>query len=566
MDYNKVLTTIQRILEENKDEKLCLFVDGQWGIGKTYTVNEFKEKHKETYDIKYISVFGKESLKDIEREIIMQMIPLLNIKKEFMDKSNIKIWGNVVKDIGQKITGVDLDFTKYINNISIENIESDSNIIICIDDLERKSRKIALKDILGFIERASSKFNVILIGSSMNFSENEKNDFLQFKEKVVDYEFIVDELNIKTLSEIIHKKIGCLDEVIEKIIIDTFRKSRINDELPINNLRIFKKYVDLLFRLNMEINNKLKYGKFNLDKTLIDICNYTVYKYYLLGDVKEKEYNYNLSYYKEELKKVVENIFKYEEYDEDVLKEYFEDYSQIQSDIRKLRSAYKLSRNDIISILRDIKNNIKEENLEYFIRQKYIISLYDAIKAIGVINKFESDLYKIAEMLYTPHIGNKPDVFKYEDWNYCDYCGEKANYNIVSIIKHINDYNISTYKKYMSEQFKLATECENIDEMLNIMKYMSFSQEEFVNTFEWAFAKIESGFRNDIWSILVSLIEHTDSKVVNKFLSNRIKNENEYIKCSRLSQLDEILSEKMYYESEAEAERINDLECEANKY
>lgn len=178
MDYNKVLTTIQRILEENKDEKLCLFVDGQWGIGKTYTVNEFKEKHKETYDIKYISVFGKESLKDIEREIIMQMIPLINIKKEFMDKPNIKIWGNVVKDIGQKITGVDLDFTKYINNISIENIESDSNIIICIDDLERKSRKIALKDIyskINIYKQDGKKFFQTIRINNLNINKNRNN-------------------------------------------------------------------------------------------------------------------------------------------------------------------------------------------------------------------------------------------------------------------------------------------------------------------------------------------------------------------------------------------------------
>lgn len=561
MDYNKVLATIHRIFYENKDEKLCLFIDGQWGIGKTHTINEFKEKYKEAYDIKYISVFGKESLKDIERDVIMQMMPLMNLKKEFMDKSNIKIFGNVLKDIGERITGVDLDFTKYINNISIENIESDSKMIICIDDLERKSRKIALKDILGFIERATSKFNVILVGSSMNFSESEKNDFLYVKEKIVDYEFIVDELNIETLSKIIHKKIGGIDKKLENVIIETFKKSRLKKELPLNNLRIFKKYVDLISRLNAEINNIFNYDKFNLDETLIDICNYTVYKNYLFGKSNEKEYNYNLSYYKAELKKVIENIFKYEEYNKDIIKEYFEDYSEIQTDMRKLRSAYKLTKEEIIYILKKINRNIENKKLNYFIKQKYVISIYDVLKDLGVINRFKSGLYEISEMLYIPETGIQPDEFNHEDWNYVDYSGEQGNYNVLAIIKHINEYNIKTYKNYLYEQFKTAIKNESIDEILNLIGYVSFDDEEYFDeVFQWGFKKLDDGFKEDIWRILSLLVYSTNSNIVNNYISSMLKTEKEYINKSRLKQLDEILSEKMYYEYQEESLREYNLE------
>lgn len=559
MNYDKVLSTIHRVLEENKEEKLCLFIDGQWGIGKTYTINEFEEKNKGTYDIKYISVFGKESIKDVEKGIVIQMIPLFKQGKELIEKSSAKIFGNVIKDLGQKFTGIDLDFTKHI---SIENIEGNSNVIICIDDLERKSKKIDLKDMLGFIERASSKFNVILIGSSINFSDTEKEDFIHFKEKVVDYEFVVDELNIKTLSEIIQKKLGNIDSGTEASIIDIFRKSRINNELPLNNLRIFKKYIDLIYRLNVEVNNILNHRKFNLDQELIDICNYTVYKHYLLDALKEKEYKYNLSYYKEELKIVIENIFRYEEYDKEILSEYFESHSQVQSDIIELRNAYRLTKAELLSTLKRIKDNIEKENLDYFIRQRYIISLYDAIKDLGAMTKFEAGLYKISEMLYVPQIDCEPDKFNFEDWNYCDYVGEKANQNITSIIKHINNYNSTTYKEYIDDQFQLGMINENIELMLATMRKISFDEANFNKVFEWAFEKLENGFKEEIFEILNRLIYSTDSEIASKYIMNKKRTESDYFKRSRLNKLYEILDEKMYYENQLKEQELFYMENE----
>lgn len=70
------------------------------------------------------------------------MLPMTNLKKKLEHNNSLKIFGNVVVDILKQYAGIDGDFTR---SISIENICSDDKVIICIDDLERKSENIKLK-------------------------------------------------------------------------------------------------------------------------------------------------------------------------------------------------------------------------------------------------------------------------------------------------------------------------------------------------------------------------------------------------------------------------------------
>lgn len=58
MNTTKLQATVNKILKdyENDNNKVCILIDGNWGIGKTYTIEELKKINTE---IEYISVFGK---------------------------------------------------------------------------------------------------------------------------------------------------------------------------------------------------------------------------------------------------------------------------------------------------------------------------------------------------------------------------------------------------------------------------------------------------------------------------------------------------------------------------
>ncbi|MCW6076764.1 KAP family NTPase [Clostridium sporogenes] len=268
------MSTIKSILNDNCKDKVCIFIDEQWGIGKTYTINKFIDNSEEKISLKYVSVFGKDNLKDIIIQLLLGSgINKNNLLKKFKNNNGSKIVGNLLSDVIKQFTGVDSNF---IRNISVENVTNEENSIICIDDLERKSEKIDINDLLGLIERATANFNIIIIANSFQFTKEESNSFNRFKEKVIDYELVVDELSDETLREILEEKFGGLEREIQYKIVETFKRNTTS----LNNLRIYKKYINLICKVNSEINIILNSKRFKVDDKMIELCNRVVVENY----------------------------------------------------------------------------------------------------------------------------------------------------------------------------------------------------------------------------------------------------------------------------------------------
>lgn len=569
MNYKKAVETIENILEDSNGEKVCILIDGQWGIGKTYTINRFIENSKESISFKYVSLFGKEDLKDIEKDIVLQMLPIQKIKSKLDNNNGLKIFGNIAGDILKQYTGLDSNF---IRNISIENIKSDDNVIICIDDLERKSENIKLKDILGLIERASSNFNIILIGSLSNLKEEEIKDFNNFKEKIIDYELIVNELRDETLIQIVRDKFGEIQEKLEAEIVLTFKKNKLEDKQSLNNLRIYIKYVNLLYRVNLEMCKILDTVDDKLDEKIIDLCNRVVYENYINVNKDNKKNKCVMDYRSDQLKNTIDKIFKYEEYDENILKDYCEIYSQVQSDIKSLYNLYKLSREEASEISDRILQNIELENKEYFIKQKYIIELYDILYEIGIIDSFKDGLIEIAENLYEPDINVKPEQFDIKDYNIYDPIeGERQNYNVYFIINHINKYNMKSYNSLRDSILTTNINNKDIDGIKEIIKYYNnIDFVQFRSIYDIAINILYHGYNETVWEVICNIIDKTDSMLVESLLkqeqkNKKEKNENSIISNVRLKRLIDILNEKKYFEWQMESQKqMYEEEMEGN--
>ncbi|MGI7583031.1 hypothetical protein ACNF7N_00230 [Campylobacter coli] len=118
------------------------------------------------------------------------------------------------------------------------------NIIVCLDDLERKSDKLDIKDILGLINQLKEeKCKVILISNKDELSNNKEKDkeiFDTYKEKCIDLNIHI-RSKTEVVSQILKEK---NPEIPKEIIPDSIYQ--------IENLRNLNKIIKAL---NFSIKN-----------------------------------------------------------------------------------------------------------------------------------------------------------------------------------------------------------------------------------------------------------------------------------------------------------------------
>ncbi|MGI2275125.1 P-loop NTPase fold protein, partial [Staphylococcus cohnii] len=128
----------------NGDENFALFINGDWGIGKTYFIkNNFLFEIEDDNKIKkeYLSVYDKHSLKEIKNIIITTIF-------KNIDAKSLKIT-NGLKNI---VSNLDIPYVKsenivssindYLDQSSLDKIQEEltqnnEKTVIIIDDIER---------------------------------------------------------------------------------------------------------------------------------------------------------------------------------------------------------------------------------------------------------------------------------------------------------------------------------------------------------------------------------------------------------------------------------------------
>ena len=204
MDY--ITNAIDNYID-NKDP-YALQIDGEWGSGKTFFINDFSKTTQKAKVI-YFSIYGYNDFQNLKTELLSQIATELDqssiIKKGNKLYSTFKrfninssfVWNSidVLSDIALK---------KTIQHILEKN---NKTIVVVIDDLERLSEKIELQDFLGFIINdiiEKFKFKVLIISNEVKMKNHQ--EFLKIKEKIISktIEFSRDEVILKEiLQEII---------------------------------------------------------------------------------------------------------------------------------------------------------------------------------------------------------------------------------------------------------------------------------------------------------------------------------------------------------------------------
>ncbi|MCF6309071.1 MAG: ATP-binding protein [Sulfurimonas sp.] len=268
----------------NDSNEFIAILSGEWGVGKTYFWDEFAEKTFGNDDYVYISLFGKNSLKEIKHEILLKTSDRVKLADKIKKYSSLG-----------KIVGIDLDMIG-----TIIDKEDFKDLVICFDDIERISNSIGLKDFMGYLSelKEKNKCKVVVILNENELDNLSKIDdkphseiFALYKEKIVNYEFHY-KPSVKDCFDIAKK--------LEKVIyFDEDKLYNFFTKKEIRNIRIMTQCIYHL--------NKFPFIKdYNLDTKIIDkflLSALTVFTFKTIHNLSEnkfiefKEYNKNRSRY-----------------------------------------------------------------------------------------------------------------------------------------------------------------------------------------------------------------------------------------------------------------------------
>ncbi|MFA1710251.1 hypothetical protein ACDX66_00880 [Peribacillus frigoritolerans] len=355
-----------------------LLINGKWGIGKSFLWNEFKEiaQQKKLKTI-YISLFGIDSIESLKKNIKMEYFLIEahsnnNITKKISDlvTENVAV-KSIIGALSKKYIGLTFDPTQLIP------LAISEQYILCFDDLERKSSKLSIVDVLGVIEEIALKANVIILANEEQIDDKDIQQYKDFKEKIVDRSFTLSEISLETIKEIIDN--GIIRKFKhKKVLIEMF--NTISDK----NLRTLQKIISF-------INEVLQYV--DVDERLTKLC-YAIIMEDVKGNGKDFEgiletsngekksiYTiYNIPYEVQQVTKYFVEYLKYNSFNIEAVNNFLNP-GEIEKDsdseiYHRLQKAWLFNEDSLIRDFNTIAYNLENENYEFFKNSEKLIFIF----------------------------------------------------------------------------------------------------------------------------------------------------------------------------------------------
>lgn len=239
---------IAPLLTECIDKSIyrSILVDGPWGCGKTHAILDFVKNNDCKHKKYYLSLFGPESIDEINTELYYQVHDNLKLVKKLY---------NSTLTVSKAIK----PFTKLPIDKSLEcilNLAPNKKIrdkVIILDDLERTSKNVDYLSLMGYINGLiSSGCQIICLTSSDNIPNERNDEYELFKEKVFDRIILINDSN---------------EEIIRNIFSQRGFEN-IDEILPLFELNI--RTAERVAYLYEDINQYLMVNSRNLDECVID--------------------------------------------------------------------------------------------------------------------------------------------------------------------------------------------------------------------------------------------------------------------------------------------------------
>lgn len=492
---NEQLTQrIQEFLE--LETNYAIILNGDYGIGKThYIKNELfpviktlkvPESQKEEIFIPIlISLFGVNSIEEIQNQIFLELYPILKNK-------GVKIFTGLGKSVYKFLSGSDFKELLSDTNTSSSDLIDFSRILLCIDDIDRKSPSLNIKEFFGFVNNLVENQNakILLIANEeelRNESVIDENAYAILREKVIGISITFKNNVSEIFDEIVKSKYETINQnyfdflTINKAVI-VLQIERNKDNL--RNLLFFLEHFKIIFlKAHDLLKTEQKYTDIR-DQLMIELLRFTlpIAIEYKLGRLNisnfeqiENVYNgfiFNLSAFLGDKEKSTEKTYA------DVFREtYFEDNQTKKLFFKSIfnyiigESSFIIEEfaDDIDSIYRFKENIIPERQkvlskLNYWHCINLELSSYKKLTK-GLIEYVDNGDFELEEY---------PTIFRY-----AVRFDNIMNFNIPKLVKRFKkgiDLGKKNYKykRHLSFQISMREDEDFINEIKEIAEHCSF--------------------------------------------------------------------------------------------
>jgi hypothetical protein len=184
MSLEQITTVVENFVNNPRNE--LLVIKGDWGVGKSYFWKKLvtKLRANRVFDREYysgVSVFGLNSLDELKTAIAVNRIEMRAPEK--VDSVNTNL-AKLLKHV-EKIPAVEKYVGSSIGTLLQATIR---DTLICIDDVERKGTKLAIKDILGLCSLLKEERNckLVIILNEAGLDSSSSKEFKVHGEKIID--------------------------------------------------------------------------------------------------------------------------------------------------------------------------------------------------------------------------------------------------------------------------------------------------------------------------------------------------------------------------------------------
>lgn len=188
-----------KIVQDRLDKLLATdmprvaMLTGDWGSGKTYQWKQALERHaKKGPNLRhaYVSLFGLTSLAEVRKRITEEIISAIRLPGR-SDTLGEAVDGGAIGLKPMQILKI-LPVIPYLGKLDSLAQELSfatvRNVVICFDDLERAPTSLRIADVFGLASflKEERGCRILLISNQKKFSDDIKNEFSTYLEKVVE--------------------------------------------------------------------------------------------------------------------------------------------------------------------------------------------------------------------------------------------------------------------------------------------------------------------------------------------------------------------------------------------